>query len=865
MSERIDRLNTALEGRYRIERELGEGGMAMVYLAEDVKHGRKVAVKVLRPELAAVVGAERFLAEIKTTASLQHPHILPLHDSGEADSFLFYVMPYVDGESLRDRLDRDRQLPVDEAVAIAGKVASALEYAHEQDIVHRDVKPANILMSRGEPLVADFGIALALSEAGGGRITETGLSLGTPHYMSPEQASGERSLDKRSDVYAVGAVLYERLTGEPPYGGPTAQAVLARILTETPRPVTAIRRTVPANVDAAVAKALEKLPADRFESARAFREALHDPSFRHATSEKPIVSAAPGRPGAERSRASSWGLAAVAVILGVVAAMGWLRSPDMPAQPAVRVMLEDGSLDSHFEEFAISPDGSRLVIVTPDGIMLRTSDDPEFRVIRGTENGRDPVFSPDGEWLAFADGFESLMKVSLDGGSPLTLATPEAGVYMPSWSPDGRIVFVNPTALYVVSDGGGEASPLGPRPLRHPNLLPGGAGVIGTTGDQKIVFVPPAGDSARVIIEQGVAAVYVPELRHILYGHPGGGLFAVAFDPEDGALTGPIRPVSDDVAVAGTNAAFDVSGNGTLFYRPGEGSGAGGGEQIVLLDLEGSIDTVPLPPRSLDNLRFSPDGRLLAFDADNQIYTYDLELGTLTQLTFDGENGFPLWSPDGTRIVYSSNDGALVVKSADGASEAREILQAEVPPIPEAWPAPDLLVYSFSGPAADLLLLDPSADSPDPRPYLHAEWPEYGLSLSPDGALAAYTSREAGSPQVFVRRFPDPQGQWRISDGQGMYPRWSADGSTIYYWSSPQAADSLIAARVRTEPSVVVQSREVIAVGEYDFDDWDFDPGTGTAAVVQNVGMPDDTQDRLWLVVNWFTEVEERLGMGGRP
>ncbi|MGK7311456.1 MAG: serine/threonine-protein kinase, partial [Candidatus Longimicrobiales bacterium M2_2A_002] len=279
MSEMIDRLNTALEGRYRIAEELGEGGMATVFLAEDLRHERQVALKVLKPELAAVVGAERFLAEIKTTAQLQHPHILPLHDSGEADSFLFYVMPYVEGESLREKLEREQQLPVDDALAIAGKVAAALQYAHDQGVVHRDIKPANILMSRGEPVVADFGIALAVSQAGGGRITETGLSLGTPHYMSPEQAAGERTLDKRSDVYALGCVVYEMLTGQPPFGGPNAQAVLGRILTGEPDPITEIRRSVPAHVEAAVHRSLERLPADRFESAKAFSDALRNPSF----------------------------------------------------------------------------------------------------------------------------------------------------------------------------------------------------------------------------------------------------------------------------------------------------------------------------------------------------------------------------------------------------------------------------------------------------------------------------------------------------------------------------------------------------------------------------------------------------------
>ena len=196
MSVSIDRLNAALQGRYEIERELGEGGMATVYLAQDLKHRRSVALKVLKPELAAVVGGDRFLAEIETTANLQHPHILPLFDSGEADTVLFYVMPYVEGETLRDRLDREKQLPVDEAVRIATAVANALQTAHERGIVHRDIKPANILLSRGEPLVADFGIALAVGAAGGSRLTETGLSVGTPFYMSPEQAHSPTRYDR---------------------------------------------------------------------------------------------------------------------------------------------------------------------------------------------------------------------------------------------------------------------------------------------------------------------------------------------------------------------------------------------------------------------------------------------------------------------------------------------------------------------------------------------------------------------------------------------------------------------------------------------------------------------------------------------
>src|SRR5438552_16949115 len=232
MSDAMDRLTSALADRYTIERELGAGGMATVYLAQDLKHHRRVAIKVLRPELAAVIGAERFLSEVRTTANLQHPHILPLFDSGEADAFLFYVMPFVEGESLRERLVREKQLPIADALRITAEVASALDYAHRHGVIHRDIKPENVMLHDGQALVADFGIALAASKAGGARMTETGMSLGTPHYMSPEQAMGEREITARSDVYALGAVLYEMLTAEPPFTGATAQAVVARVVTE---------------------------------------------------------------------------------------------------------------------------------------------------------------------------------------------------------------------------------------------------------------------------------------------------------------------------------------------------------------------------------------------------------------------------------------------------------------------------------------------------------------------------------------------------------------------------------------------------------------------------------------------------------
>ncbi len=274
MSTVLERLSTALSDRYRLDRELGAGGMATVYLAHDLKHDRDVAIKVLHPDLGAALGGERFLIEIRTTARLQHPHILPLLDSGEADGLLYYVMPLVTGETLRARLERERQLPIADAVRIAREVASALDYAHRQNVIHRDIKPENILLHDGSALVADFGIALAVQSAGGARMTQTGLSLGTPQYMSPEQAMGERTIDARSDLYALGAVTYEMLAGDAPFLGSNVQAIVAKVLSEKPTPLHMLRDTVPEHIEAAVLMALAKLPADRFASAAEFASAL---------------------------------------------------------------------------------------------------------------------------------------------------------------------------------------------------------------------------------------------------------------------------------------------------------------------------------------------------------------------------------------------------------------------------------------------------------------------------------------------------------------------------------------------------------------------------------------------------------------
>ncbi|MGH7690160.1 MAG: protein kinase domain-containing protein, partial [Gemmatimonadaceae bacterium] len=451
------RVASALADRYRIERELGQGGMATVYLAEDLKHHRRVAIKVLKPELAAVLGAERFVQEIATTAALQHPNVLPLFDSGTADGFLYYVMPYVDGETLRAKLDRETQLGVDESVKLVGEIADALQYAHDHGVVHRDIKPENILLHAGRPMVADFGIALAVSAAAGGRMTETGLSLGTPHYMSPEQATAEKTITNRSDIYSLAAVLYEMLAGEPPHMGNSAQAIIMKIVTDDAHPIGELRKSVPAYVAAAIAKALQRVPADRFESARGFSSALNDPSFASSAEGASRRLAATPLRGARRWKPIA-GIAAALIVVGAAGAwVGSRRSTVEPTVATVSINLapsDDLSAARPIDRranadppptdaLAFAPDGRTLMFAgwrSGHRLLLRRSiATGETTPIAGTDGAEAPFFSPDGHTVGFwANGW--LQRVPLDGGTPVQIApvTRPAGA---SWGDDGRIVY----------------------------------------------------------------------------------------------------------------------------------------------------------------------------------------------------------------------------------------------------------------------------------------------------------------------------------------------------------------------------------------------------------------------------------------
>jgi serine/threonine-protein kinase len=467
-ARQAERLSMALTGRYEIDREIAQGGMSTVYLARDVRHDRHVAIKVLRHELAAAVGADRFLAEIRVTASLQHPHILPLFDSGSADGLLWYAMPFIEGETLRSRLSREGRLPVDEAVRLVREMADALEHAHTQGVVHRDVKPENVLLQGGHALVADFGIALALEQAGGERLTRTGIALGTPQYMAPEQAAGERAIDARADVYALGAVLHEMLVGQSPFSASSRAAVLWRVKNEPATALATHRIDVAPFLDAAVQRALAKRPEDRFSSAVAFAAALTVPAGGPApvaalgagpSTELPEPARDSNRPSGRRmvsARAAMYAMAATLVI-GLVG--GWLlgRSPLLGGQTSAPSTTGWPLPGASADQWPGSAGEIALTLVDRTGRPERTI---------SANRPWTPRFSPDGKRVAygaFGSGRSTsdLWVTDLGAGTTQRLTDDDGDSNDPQWNADGSQLAYSVNApggkdVFVQRAGGGQ-------------------------------------------------------------------------------------------------------------------------------------------------------------------------------------------------------------------------------------------------------------------------------------------------------------------------------------------------------------------------------------------------------------------------
>jgi eukaryotic-like serine/threonine-protein kinase len=880
----VERLTAALADRYRIERELGQGGMATVYLAHDVRHEREVAIKVLHPDLGAALGGDRFLSEIKTTARLQHPHILPLLDSGEADGLLFYVMPYVRGETLRTRLERERQLPIESAMQIAREVADALGAAHALGIIHRDIKPENILLQGGHALVADFGIALAVQHAGGARMTQTGLSLGTPQYMSPEQAMGERTIEARSDIYALGAVTYEMLAGDPPFTGSSVQAIVAKVLSERPTPLHTLRDTVPANVEQAVLTALAKLPADRFATAAEFAAALQ--TERHSTVNAAAVAPASG-PAVARARRISIILAGIALAALATAVWAWTHNPPAAEVGVHRLEFTAfGELPFSFPilssvaALAISPDGDRVVYSArrPNGwaLAVRNLDQLSARVLPGTDGGLYPEFSPDGRWIAFgSDGF--LKKIAVDGSALTTITSiGPSGVSGITWISNEEIVYAlralseAPGLLRVSASGGAPAvfsrsdSTTNERFQLSPRAVDGGRVVLYTSTRGSSLLLTIGAVNARTghstVLEglSGARALGMVD-GMLVYVRADGALMAAPFDTRRLTAGAPIQ-VGDSVAVRNWDAAAALSATGSLVYQQG-----GAASRLVRVDQTGVATVLVDSVRPYQHPRYSPDGNRIAFGVSGgvglDIWTIDLGSGALERLTNGGGNDRPEWSTDGTRVAYSSareQPQALWWQPADGSAAATK-LQGHRDPIREGAFTPDgkallfrtdhatnsrdIWLRSLSGDSTPVALLTSSNDEKEPR-------------ASPDSRWLAYVSNESGREEVYVKALAPGGGRVPVSAGPGGEPLWAPQGLRLFY----RAGDQVVEATIATSPSLRVTGRRVLFSGPYASDvfhpNYDVAPDGKSFLMVR----PVDQSRGLVMVVNWARELRRRIG-----
>jgi len=845
MPELQSRLEVALADRYRIERQLGQGGMATVYLADDLKHDRKVAIKVLRPELGAVLGAERFLAEVRITAKLDHPHILTLIDSGEAGGLLYYVLPYIRGESLRNKLAREQKLGIDETLVIARQIAGALDHAHRQGVIHRDIKPENILLHEGEAMLADFGIALAVKEAGGTRLTETGLSLGTPQYMSPEQATGDRQLTARSDIYSLAAVCYEMLAGETPVTGPNAQAMIAKLMTERPVSLRVVRDTVPEAMDLAIQKALAKVPADRFASAGEFVHALE-------TAKKALP---PPRRGLRRRPI----LVGTAVAAVVVIGLSLLR-PSRTGTDALPVI-------------------GRTSQMTRDA---------------GLEV--DPALSPNGETVAYAAGPSMGMQIyvrQVSGGRSVALTSDTTGNFRwPRWSPDGsQLAYQGNDGIYVVPALGGA-----PRRLTHIDLGTPGFGIEGGTPLTGFDWSP---DGSRIVSTHGFGGkgitlttiatgdtvnlpapfaasspVWSPDGRSIavVAGNPlftfGTGYFGNAGTSGiwiahlDGVSPTRIAPDSalniSPQWTSDSRAIFWVSdrdGSRDIYRqrisRSGDAEGVprrlttGTDAQGLSLTRKGdrmayarlhtysSIWSIPVPfhgpvsihgatrittgNETIETVDVSADGRWLVFDSDRNgnadVYVMPVTGGEARQVTTDSASDYsPDWSPDGRRIAFHSTRNGnrdIYTVGFDGTGLTRRTSSPDEELDPDWAPDGESLVYEVIGTQEErhgfaVLRL---GDGATPK-FLSAANGDFAL-WAPDGKAFLYHAPDG----LRLHRIDSGADSLRVSNAaigaEAFYAAWSRDGASLYYLARSPKGWS-----IRAMPAAGGASRMLV-----DFDD----------------------------------------------
>jgi eukaryotic-like serine/threonine-protein kinase len=830
-------------GPYEIVSAIGAGGMGEVYRARDTKLGRDVAIKVLPDVFARDADRmARFQREAKVLASLNHPNIATVHGLEDSGNTCALVMELAEGPTLADRI-RQGPIPIDEALPIARQMADALEYAHEKGIIHRDLKPANIKVAADDTLkILDFGLAKAMEEDSmsvdistsptlSRLATMQGVLLGTAAYMSPEQAKG-KTVDRRTDIWAFGCVLYEMLTGKMAFSGEAVTGTLAAVIRGEPD-WSQLPTATPMRVRVLLQRCLQKDPKQRLRDIGDARISLDEVLY-GAADPAPAVSPQAAVPLWRRTLPWVTGL----LIAAIASLATWNLRP-APARPVTRtvITLPPGQQLAGFDQpvLALSADGSQLAYVatTQAGkqqIYLRALDSLEARPVPGTEGASGPFFSPDGQWLAFfADG--KLKKVSVSGGAPEILASGAALPRGASWSTKGNIVFApgGSTVLRQVSDTGGNPEQLtrfgkGESNHRWPEFLPGGKALLfnsgggGAVGNWQIVVQSLSNGEKRNVAE-GPQPRYAPP-GHLIYGQAGN-LMAVPFDGKRLEVTGAAVPVVEGVRqTPGTGAVqFSASATGSLAYIPG-GVQSDSQRKLVWVNRNGREQPLAAPPQNYSFPRISPDGRRLAMGISGnegpQLWLYDLARDTLSRLTFEGStNNFPVWTPDDRRIAFVSNrEGPLNIfwQLADGSGGLERLTTNETVQVPISWSSDgQLLTLVGRAPETgdDIWVLRLSDRKT--QPFLQTPFNEAAPQFSPDRHWLAYASNESSRYEVYVQPYPGPGGKYQISTDGGTEPVWDHSGRELFY----RSGDKMMAVDIATQPAFVAGKPHVLFQGPY--------------------------------------------------